>query len=62
MHAAYGPFTLSSDPGDWAVLWELLQHGQIARGVVLESVALGMVAAAVPWLAFGLAARRRGRR
>ena len=62
MRAAYGPFHLSSDPGDWTVLWELLRHGQIATGVVLESVALGAVAAAVPWVVFGLAGRRRGNR
>jgi hypothetical protein len=61
MRAAYGPLNLSSDPGDWTVLWELLRHGQIAPRVVLESVALGAVAAAVPWLVFGLT-RRRGRR
>ena len=62
MRAAYGPFNLSSDPGDWTVLWELLRHGQIATAVVLESVALGTLAAAVPWLAFWLTGRRRGSR
>jgi hypothetical protein len=62
MRAAYGPLNLSIDPGDWTVLWELLRHGQIATGVVLESVALGVVAAAVPWVAFVLTGRRRGTR
>ena len=62
MRAAYGPLNLSMDPGDWAVLWELLRHGQIAPRVVLESAALGAAAAAVPWLVLGLGARRRGPR
>jgi len=62
MNAAYGPFNLSVNPGDWMVLWELLRHGQIAARVVLQSAALGAAAAAVPWLVFGLTARRRGNR
>jgi hypothetical protein len=62
MRAAYGPFNLSIDPGDWAVLWELLRHGQIASRVVLESAALGAMAAAVPWLVLGLTGGRRERR
>jgi hypothetical protein len=61
MNAVYGPFNLSARPGDWQVLGELLAHGQIAPRVVLESVALGAGAAAVPWLVRALAARRRPR-
>jgi hypothetical protein len=49
MNAAYGPFHLSFDASDWMVLWELWRHGQIAAGVVAESAALGIAAAAVPW-------------
>lgn len=63
MNADYGPFNLSirpgNWPGDWQVLRELLAHGQIAPRVVLESVALGTGAAAVPWLIRALTARRR---
>jgi hypothetical protein len=61
MNEAYGPFHLSARPGDWQVLWELLRHQQISGRVVLEGVALGLVAALVPWLLLGLAGRRRGR-
>jgi hypothetical protein len=59
MDAAYGPFNLSFDPGDWAIVWELWRHGQIASGVVAQSVALGLAAAALPWMARRLIARRR---
>jgi hypothetical protein len=62
MSAAYGPFNLSTSPADWIVLWELLRHGQIAAPVVLQGAALGLVAAAVPWLVLGLTNRRRRRR
>jgi hypothetical protein len=62
MSAAYGPFNLSTRPADWMVLWELLRHGQIAASVALQSLALGLVAAAVPWLLVRLAGRRRGPR
>jgi hypothetical protein len=61
MSAAYGPFRLSVEPEDWRVLWELLRHGQIAPQVVLECAALGVAAAALPWLCLALAGRR-GRR
>jgi hypothetical protein len=61
MNAAYGPFRLSADAGDWMVLWELLRHGQIASRVLLECTALGIAAAALPWLGFALTAGRRGR-
>jgi hypothetical protein len=59
MNAAYGPFNLSGRPGDWMVLWELLRHQQIAAGVVWESILIGTLGALVPWLLFGLSARRR---
>jgi hypothetical protein len=60
LHVAYGPFNLSADPGDWTVLWELWRHGQIATPVVAQSVGVGLVAAAIPWLGFlGLSRRRR---
>jgi hypothetical protein len=59
MSAAYGPFRLSTEPGDWRVLWELLRHGQIAPHVVLECAALGLATAAIPWLCFALTGRRR---
>jgi hypothetical protein len=59
MSAAYGPFNLSTSPADWIVLWELLRHGQIAPRVVLECAAFGLAAAALPWLGFALARRRR---
>jgi hypothetical protein len=62
INAAYGPFTLSVHAGDWTLLWELWRQGQIASGVVTDSLALGAVAAAVPWLALGLLTRRRPRR
>lgn len=61
MSAAYGPFRLSVEPGDWGVLWELLRHGQIAPRVLLECAALGIAAATLPWLCFALAGRRRRR-
>jgi hypothetical protein len=59
MNAAYGPFNLSLHAGDWTVLWELWLHGQIAPRVVAQSAGLGVAAAAVPWVALGLLARRR---
>jgi hypothetical protein len=59
MNAAYGPFNLSLDAGDWTVLWELWLHGQIAPRVVAQSVGLGVAAAALPWVALGLLVRRR---
>jgi hypothetical protein len=62
MSAAYGPFNLSTSPADWMVLWELLRHGQIAAAVALQSLALGLLAATVPWRLFALAGRRRGPR
>jgi hypothetical protein len=49
MNAAYGPLHLSLRPGDWLILWELWQLGQIAPRIVAESIALGLVAAALPW-------------
>ena len=61
MNRAYGPFNLSANPGDWQVLWELLRHQQIDARVVLEGVALGLLAALVPWLLLRLADGRRGR-
>ena len=61
MNQAYGPFNLSANPGDWQVLWELLRHQQIDARVVLEGVALGLLAALVPWLLLRLADGRRGR-
>jgi hypothetical protein len=61
MDQAYGPFNLSARPGDWEVLWELLRHQQIDGRVVREGVALGLVAALVPWLLLRFAAGRRGR-
>ena len=61
MNQAYGPFNLSANPGDWQVLWELLRHQQIEARVVLEGVALGLLAALVPWLLLRLADGRRGR-
>jgi hypothetical protein len=59
MDAAYGPFNLSADPGDWAIVLELWRHGQIASGIVAQGAALGVAAAALPWVAYGLSARRR---
>lgn len=59
MNAAYGPFNLSFHPDDWMVLWELWRLGQIAPRIVVQSAALGAVAAAVPWVVFGLLTRRR---
>ena len=59
MNAAYGPFNLSVDPGDWAVVWELWRQGQIASGVVVEGAVLGAAAAGVPWVVLGLLTRRR---
>jgi hypothetical protein len=59
LHAAYGPFHLSTSASDWRVLWELWQHGQIARDVVIEGALLGAGAGLVPWALLGLAARRR---
>lgn len=61
MNQAYGPFNLSVNPGDWQVLWELLRHQQIDARVVLEGVALGLLAALVPWLLLRLADGRRRR-
>ena len=61
MNRAYGPFNLSARPGDWQVLWELLRHQQIAGRIVLEGVALGLLAGLVPWLLLRFAAGRRGR-
>jgi hypothetical protein len=61
MTAAYGPLNLSLDPADWAVLWDLWRHGQIAPRVVGEAVALGAAAAAVPWALRGLTRPRDGR-
>ncbi|HWC02408.1 MAG TPA: hypothetical protein VHF87_06540 [Methylomirabilota bacterium] len=62
MNAAYGPLNLSAQASDWAVLWELWRHGQIASRVVLEGAALGAAAAAAPWIVFGLLDRRPGPR
>jgi hypothetical protein len=59
MNAAYGPFNLSLHPDDWLVLWELWRLGQIAPRIVVQSLVLGVAAAAVPWAVFGLLARRR---
>jgi len=59
MNAAYGPFNLSFHPDDWMVLWELWRLGQIAPRIVVQSAALGVTAAAVPWVVFGLLTRRR---
>jgi hypothetical protein len=61
MSAAYGPLSLSLDPADWAVLWELWQHGQIAPRVVGEALVLGVAAAAVPWAVLRLTRPRAGR-
>jgi hypothetical protein len=61
MNQAYGPFNLSARPGDWQVLWELLRHQQIDGRVVLEGVALGLLAAVVPWVLLRLSAGRRRR-
>lgn len=62
LDAAYGPFNLSASPSDWQVLWELWQHGQIARRVVIEAALLGAAAGLVPWAVLGaVAARRRAR-
>jgi hypothetical protein len=60
MSAAYGPLNLSVDPADWAVLWELWRHGQIASRVVGEGVVLGTAAAAVPWAVLVLSRPRGG--
>jgi hypothetical protein len=60
MSAAYGPLNLSLDPADWAVLWELWRHGQIATRVVAQGAVLGAAAAAVPWAVWGLTRRRGG--
>jgi hypothetical protein len=62
MNAAYGPFNPSLQSGDWAVLWELWRHGQIASRVVTESAVAGAAAAAVPWMVFRLLTRHRGTR
>ena len=59
MNQAYGPFNFSARPGDWQVLWELLRHQQIDGRIVLESVALGVLAGLVPWLLLWFAAGRR---
>jgi hypothetical protein len=59
MDAAYGPFNLSLHAGDWTVVWELWRHGQIAPGIVAQSVGLGVAAAAIPWVVVGWLARRR---
>jgi hypothetical protein len=61
MSAAYGPLNLSLDPADWAVLWGLWQHGQIATRVVGEAAVLGAAAATVPWVLLRLARPRDGR-
>ncbi len=61
MRAAYGPLNLSLYPGDWAVLWELWRHGQIATAIVVQGAALGAAAAMLPWAVLGLN-RRRGER
>jgi hypothetical protein len=61
MSAAYGPLNLSLHPSDWAVLWELWRHGQIATRVVAQGVLLGAVAAAVLWVLLGRSRRQRGR-
>jgi hypothetical protein len=58
MNQAYGPFNLSARPADWQVLWELLSHQQIDGRIVLESVALGLLAALVPWLLLRFAVGR----
>jgi hypothetical protein len=62
MNAAYGPFNLSLQSGDWTVLWELWRHGQIASRVVVESAVVGAAAAAAPGMVFRLLTRRRGMR
>jgi hypothetical protein len=62
MSAAYGPFNLSAHADDWRVLWELLTYGQIAARVVVEGVALGALAAGIPWVIFGGTIGRRRRR
>jgi hypothetical protein len=62
LDAAYGPFNLSLHPSDWTVVWELYRHGQIAPAVVAQGAGLGVAAAAVPWLLFAVALRRRGAR
>jgi hypothetical protein len=59
MNAAYGPFNLSLRSSDWAVLWELWRHGQIASRVVAESAVAGAAAAAVSWMIVGVLTRRR---
>jgi hypothetical protein len=61
MDAAYGPLRLSAHPSDWAIVWELFAHGQIAPRIVAESAALGAAAGAVPWAILALLGRRRGR-
>jgi hypothetical protein len=60
MSAAYGPLNVSLNPADWAVLWELWRHGQIATRVVAQGAALGVAAAAVPWAVLGLTRWRGG--
>jgi hypothetical protein len=62
MNAEYGPLNLSYHPADWTVLWELWRHGQIAARIVVQSAVFAAAAAAVPWLVFWRATRRRGTR
>lgn len=52
MHAAYGPFNLSLRAGDWLVLWELFQTGQVSNRILLESVLAGLAFALVPWVIY----------
>jgi hypothetical protein len=54
MNAAYGPFNLSADAGDWIVLWDLWRQGQIASDIVAQSALVGAAAAAIPWLILGI--------
>jgi hypothetical protein len=62
MNAAYGPFNLSVQPGDWPsdwkVLWELWRYGQIAPPVIVEAAALGAGAALIPWGLWAVTHRR----
>ena len=60
MNAAYGPLSVSPDPRDWILLWELLRYGQIAPRVVMESAGLGAAAAVLPWLAYAWWGRSPG--
>jgi hypothetical protein len=59
MNAAYGPFNLSLHPDDWMVLWELWRLGQIAPRIVVQSLVLGVAAAAGPWVIFWRLTRQR---